>query len=134
MTISTDLLQRLPDVDDPAFAFPFDRHAAGKVALLGKASPKTSEFYRARAAITLCLVKGHGLTIVGLHADWPRRLASDPCSMCWQNVQAPSDLRYDVTENVCLARCAALQKRSCASSYGKQPSDLRNRISDISTR
>jgi erythromycin esterase-like protein len=39
--------------------------------LLGEASHGTSEFYRARAAITRRLVERHGFTIVALEADWP---------------------------------------------------------------
>jgi erythromycin esterase-like protein len=56
----------LPDVDDPAFAEAFDRFADAKVVLLGEASHGTSEFYRARAAITLRLVEEHGFNIVAL--------------------------------------------------------------------
>jgi erythromycin esterase-like protein len=41
------------------------------VVLLGEASHGTSEFYRARAAITLRLVAEHGFTIVAAEADWP---------------------------------------------------------------
>ena len=42
----------LPDFDDAAFGAAFERFAAAKVVLLGEASHGTSEFYRARAAIT----------------------------------------------------------------------------------
>jgi erythromycin esterase-like protein len=61
----------LPDIDDPAFAEAFDRYADARVVLLGEASHGTSEFYRARAAITRRLVERHGFTIVALEADWP---------------------------------------------------------------
>ncbi|HEY0627885.1 MAG TPA: protein-L-isoaspartate(D-aspartate) O-methyltransferase [Sphingomicrobium sp.] len=61
----------LPEIDDPAFAALFDRYADARVALLGEASHGTSEFYRARAAITRRLVERHGFTIVALEADWP---------------------------------------------------------------
>ena len=61
----------LPDIDDPAFAALFDRFADARVVLLGEASHGTSEFYRARAAITKRLVEQHGFTIVALEADWP---------------------------------------------------------------
>jgi protein-L-isoaspartate(D-aspartate) O-methyltransferase len=61
----------LPDIDDPAFAALFDRYADARVVLLGEASHGTSEFYRARAAITRRLVERHGFTIVALEADWP---------------------------------------------------------------
>ena len=61
----------LPDPDDPAFGALFDRFADAKVVLLGEASHGTSEFYRARAAITRRLVDRHGFRIVAVEADWP---------------------------------------------------------------
>ena len=42
----------LPDLSDPAFSAMFDRWADRRVVLLGEASHGTSEFYRARAAIS----------------------------------------------------------------------------------
>jgi protein-L-isoaspartate(D-aspartate) O-methyltransferase len=61
----------LPDLDDPAFGALFDRYADAKVVLLGEASHGTSEFYRARAAITKRLIEEHGFNIVAVEADWP---------------------------------------------------------------
>jgi protein-L-isoaspartate(D-aspartate) O-methyltransferase len=61
----------LPAIDDPAFALPFDRFADARVVLLGEASHGTSEFYRARAAITRRLIEQHGFNIVAVEADWP---------------------------------------------------------------
>jgi erythromycin esterase-like protein len=61
----------LPDLDDPAFGALFDRFAQAKVVLLGEASHGTSEFYRARAAITRRLADRHGFRIVAVEADWP---------------------------------------------------------------
>jgi protein-L-isoaspartate(D-aspartate) O-methyltransferase len=61
----------LPEIEDPAFARCFDRFADAQVVLLGEASHGTSEFYRARAAITRRLVEEHGFTIVAVEADWP---------------------------------------------------------------
>jgi protein-L-isoaspartate(D-aspartate) O-methyltransferase len=61
----------LLDLDDPAFARLFDRFADARVVLLGEASHGTSEFYRARAAITRRLIEKHGYTIVAVEADWP---------------------------------------------------------------
>jgi protein-L-isoaspartate(D-aspartate) O-methyltransferase len=66
-----DYAEPLPDLDDPAFGALFDRFADAKVVLLGEASHGTSEFYRARAAITQRLVEEHGFTIVAVEADWP---------------------------------------------------------------
>ena len=66
-----DHAEPLPDLDDPAFGALFDRFADAKVILLGEASHGTSEFYRARAAITQRLIEEHGFTIVAVEADWP---------------------------------------------------------------
>lgn len=61
----------LPDPEDPAFGALFDRFAGRRVVLLGESSHGTSEFYRARAAITRHLIERHGFTIVAVEADWP---------------------------------------------------------------
>ncbi|VCU68407.1 Erythromycin esterase [Pigmentiphaga humi] len=61
----------LPDPDDPGFGQLFDRYGGCRVVLLGEASHGTSEFYRARAAITRRLVDAHGFRIVAVEADWP---------------------------------------------------------------
>ena len=67
----------LPELDDPAFGRLFDRFAERRVVLLGEASHGTSEFYRARAAITRRLIEQHGFTIVAVEADWPDAAAVD---------------------------------------------------------
>ena len=61
----------LPGIDDPGFARAFDRFGDARIVLLGEASHGTSEFYRARAAITRRLIERHGFTIVAVEADWP---------------------------------------------------------------
>jgi protein-L-isoaspartate(D-aspartate) O-methyltransferase len=61
----------LPEPDDPAFGEWFGRFADRRVVLLGEASHGTSDFYRARAAITRHLIEKHGFTIVAVEADWP---------------------------------------------------------------
>ena len=70
-----ELLRRsatvLPDIDDPEFADAFEQFADARVVLIGEASHGTSEFYRARAAITRRLIERHGFTIVAAEADWP---------------------------------------------------------------
>jgi protein-L-isoaspartate(D-aspartate) O-methyltransferase len=66
-----DAAEALPGIDDPAFGAMFDRFADARVVLLGEASHGTSEFYRARAAITKRLIEEHGFTIVAVEADWP---------------------------------------------------------------
>ncbi|CAN7326733.1 protein-L-isoaspartate(D-aspartate) O-methyltransferase [Phenylobacterium sp. LjRoot225] len=67
----------LPALDDPAFGVLFDRFADARVVLLGEASHGTSEFYRARAAITRRLIEQHGFTIVAVEADWPDAASLD---------------------------------------------------------
>ena len=67
----------LPDLEDPAFGAFFDRFGACRVVLLGEASHGTSEFYRARAAITRRLIEQHGFNIVAVEADWPDAAAVD---------------------------------------------------------
>src|ERR687892_518983 len=70
-TLIASCAEPLPDIDDPAFGRLFDRFADARVVLLGEASHGTSEFYRARAAITRRLIERHGFTIVAVEADWP---------------------------------------------------------------
>jgi protein-L-isoaspartate(D-aspartate) O-methyltransferase len=67
----------LPAFDDRAFGSLFDRFADRRVVLLGEASHGTSEFYRARAAITRRLIEKHNFTIVAVEADWPDAAAVD---------------------------------------------------------
>jgi erythromycin esterase-like protein len=66
-----DAAEPLPDIDNPAFGELFDRFADARVVLLGEASHGTSEFYRARAAISRRLIERHGFTIVAVEGDWP---------------------------------------------------------------
>ena len=69
--IVREAAEPLPDIEDPAFGAMFDRFGDARVVLLGEASHGTSEFYRARAAITRRLIERHGFTIVAAEADWP---------------------------------------------------------------
>jgi erythromycin esterase-like protein len=66
-----DAAEPLPDIDAPEFAAFFDRFAGRRVVLLGESSHGTSEFYRARAAITRRLVEQHGFSMIAVEADWP---------------------------------------------------------------
>src|SRR3954466_8250118 len=61
----------LPEISDPSFGEFFDRFADARVVLLGEATHGTSEFYRARAAISRQLIEKHGFRIVAVEADWP---------------------------------------------------------------
>ncbi|MDB5570667.1 MAG: protein-L-isoaspartate O-methyltransferase [Hyphomicrobiales bacterium] len=67
----------LPAIDDPAFGRLIDRYAGARVVALGEATHGTSEFYRARMAITQRLVDAHGYTIVAVEADWPDAASVD---------------------------------------------------------
>ncbi|MGN7292523.1 protein-L-isoaspartate(D-aspartate) O-methyltransferase [Rhizobium sp. SAFR-030] len=66
-----DAADALPDPDDAGFGRHFDRFADHRIVLLGECSHGTSEFYRARAAITRHLIEHHGFTVVAVEADWP---------------------------------------------------------------
>ncbi|MGN6149099.1 MAG: erythromycin esterase family protein, partial [Rhizomicrobium sp.] len=63
--------EKLPAPDDERFADPFERFRDARVVLLGEATHGTSEFYRARAAISRRLIERHGFNIVAVEADWP---------------------------------------------------------------
>ncbi|HEX3676357.1 MAG TPA: erythromycin esterase family protein, partial [Sphingomicrobium sp.] len=66
-----DSAEPLPDIDDPSFGAMLDRFGDARVVCLGEASHGTSEFYRARAAISRRLIERHGFTIVAVEGDWP---------------------------------------------------------------
>jgi erythromycin esterase-like protein len=66
-----DAGEPLPDIDDERFGAMFDRFADARVVCLGEASHGTSEFYRARAAISKRLIERHGFNVVAVEADWP---------------------------------------------------------------
>jgi protein-L-isoaspartate(D-aspartate) O-methyltransferase len=72
-----DAAEPLPDLEDPAFGAAFGRFGDARIVLLGEASHGTSEFYRARAAITRHLIEHHGFTIVAVEADWPDAASID---------------------------------------------------------
>jgi len=63
--------ERLPQLNSPEFGAAFERFGNARVVLLGEATHGTSEFYRARAAISRALVERHGFNIVAVEADWP---------------------------------------------------------------
>jgi erythromycin esterase-like protein len=72
ITVVKEHGEHLPAIGDvDAFGAAFDRFGDAKVVLLGEATHGTSEFYRARAAITRRLIERHGFTIVAVEADWP---------------------------------------------------------------
>ncbi|HSC18256.1 MAG TPA: erythromycin esterase family protein [Rhizomicrobium sp.] len=62
---------RLPQPNSPEFGAAFERFGDARVVLLGEATHGTSEFYRARAAISRVLIERHGFNIVAVEADWP---------------------------------------------------------------
>lgn len=79
----------LPALDDESFGAAFERFADARVVLIGEASHGTSEFYRARAAITRRLVERHGFGLVAIEGDWPDAARID------RHVRALGDDRVD---------------------------------------
>ncbi|OCL08597.1 putative erythromycin esterase [Glonium stellatum] len=63
--------QKLPDIESNSFSAYFDSFGQSRVVLIGDASHGTSEFYRARAAITKRLIQENGFSIVAIEGDWP---------------------------------------------------------------
>ncbi|KAF2742738.1 putative erythromycin esterase [Sporormia fimetaria CBS 119925] len=61
----------LPEIENPTFGSYCDSFANSRVVLIGDASHGTSEFYRARAAMTQRLITQHGFNIVAIEGDWP---------------------------------------------------------------
>src|SRR4051812_23196259 len=66
-----DAAEPLPEIEDRTFGEFFGRFGDARVVMLGEASHGTSEFYRARAAISKHLIEHHGFNIVAVEADWP---------------------------------------------------------------
>jgi erythromycin esterase-like protein len=63
--------ESLPPPESGRFGAIFERFGDARVVLLGEATHGTSEFYRARAAISRALIERHGFKIVAVEADWP---------------------------------------------------------------
>ena len=75
MTSVPELIRKaaksLPPIISAAFGAEFDSFAQSRVVLIGGATHGTSEFYRARAAITKRLIQEHGFNIVAIEAGYP---------------------------------------------------------------
>ncbi|KAI1206131.1 putative erythromycin esterase [Annulohypoxylon truncatum] len=63
--------QELPPIESNQFGAKFDVFGNSRLVLIGDGSHGTSEFYRARAAITKRLIEEHGFTHVAVECDWP---------------------------------------------------------------
>ncbi|KAI1457899.1 putative erythromycin esterase [Annulohypoxylon moriforme] len=63
--------QELPPIESKEFGAKFDVFGNSRLVLIGDGSHGTSEFYRARAAITKRLIEEHGFTHVAVECDWP---------------------------------------------------------------
>ncbi|KAI1653656.1 putative erythromycin esterase [Daldinia decipiens] len=63
--------QELPPIESNEFGAKFDIFGNSRLVLIGDGSHGTSEFYRARAAITKRLIEKHGFTHVAIEGDWP---------------------------------------------------------------
>lgn len=66
-----------PPEREDEFGALFDRFGDARVVLLGEATHGTSDFYRARSAITRHLIEHHGFTVVAVEADWPDAVGID---------------------------------------------------------
>ncbi len=67
-----DVAEDLPPPEQAeAFGAVFQRFGDADVVLLGEATHGTSEFYRARAAISRHLIRNCGFNIIAVEADWP---------------------------------------------------------------
>ncbi|KAK7746092.1 hypothetical protein SLS62_009552 [Diatrype stigma] len=62
---------QLPPIESSSFGSHFDSYGRSRIVLIGDGSHGTSEFYRARAAITKRLIEKHGFNLVAIEADWP---------------------------------------------------------------
>jgi len=80
---------RLPQLNSPEFGAAFERFGDARVVLLGEATHGSSEFYRARAAISRALIERHGFNIVAVEADWPDAARID--RFVRQRTPQPSD-------------------------------------------
>ena len=78
-----DAAELLPDLDDPAFGWLFDRFADRRVVLLGEASHGTSEFYRARGEVTW------GLSTPPRKNAWVR-FSRKRCIIGWRKGTSPA--------------------------------------------
>ncbi|CAN7204895.1 erythromycin esterase family protein [Bradyrhizobium sp. LjRoot220] len=104
--------EHLPAPERDDFGSYFDRFANAKIVLLGESTHGTSQFYRARAAITRQLIERHDFNIVALEADWPdaatldrlvRQLPSGPAeeppfvrfpTWMWRNIEVKEFIDY----------------------------------------
>lgn len=74
-----------------AFGAMFARYATADVVLLGEATHGTSEFYRARAAISRFLIRNCGFNIVAVEADWPDAARIDRYVRHGRHVPSPGN-------------------------------------------
>src|ERR1051325_11542194 len=61
----------LPALESPEFGARFERFGDAKIVLLGEATHGTSEFYRARAAISRSLIERNGLNVLSGETESP---------------------------------------------------------------
>ena len=73
-----DTAEPLPGIDDRTFGEFFDRFGDARLVCLGEASHGTSEFYRARAAISRRLIERHEFNVVAVVTEDPVDVVSVP--------------------------------------------------------
>jgi len=106
-----------PPENADSFGSDFAAFGDAELVLLGEATHGTSEFYRARAAISRYLIRNHGFNIIAVEADWPdaqrvdryaRHLGPEPSraeafarfpSWMWRNVEVLEFADWLRTEN-----------------------------------
>ncbi|KAI0457331.1 hypothetical protein F5B21DRAFT_91235 [Xylaria acuta] len=89
--IIRDAARELPAINDSSFGSYFDQFGSSRLVLVGDGSHGTSEFYRARAAITKRLISEHGFNTVCLECDWPDARAIDRYTRSHPQRTAPSE-------------------------------------------
>lgn len=113
-----DAAQDLPPPEQlDRFGSAFSGFGNADLVLLGEATHGTSEFYRARAAISRYLIQNHGFNIIAVEADWPdaqrldryvRHRAPEPSpgeafarfpSWMWRNLEVLEFTEWLRTEN-----------------------------------
>ncbi len=125
-----DAAEDLPNPEHAeAFGALFDRFGTARLVLLGEATHGTSEFYRARAAVSRHLIHHHGFNILAVEADWPdaafidrhvRHRTPDPerqeafarfPNWMWRNEEVLAFVAWLRTENAHRAEAARVEFR-----------------------
>ncbi|WP_208247263.1 protein-L-isoaspartate(D-aspartate) O-methyltransferase (plasmid) [Rhizobium sp. T1470] len=107
--------EEFASIEHQSFTDLFDRFGDRRIVMLGESTHGTSEFYRARAAVSRHLIAHHGFNMVAVEADWPdaaainrllggREAVGDPAfqrfpTWMWRNKEFSEFVRWMVSEN-----------------------------------